>query len=64
MEVQYLKSAISAVSRVLDSIYRVLLVYSQVVLVVIVVIVSAQVFCRKFLGFSIYWSQLYGFYCI
>lgn len=47
----------NAVSFVFDLIYRILLEYSKVVLLVIVLIVSAQVICRKFLGFSIYWSD-------
>lgn len=40
-----------------DFIYRILLEYSKIVLGLIVIIVSAQVFCRKFLGFSIKWSE-------
>jgi TRAP-type C4-dicarboxylate transport system permease small subunit len=42
---------------VFDFLYSLLLTYSQVVLVVIVVVVSAQVISRKFLGTSIRWSE-------
>jgi TRAP-type C4-dicarboxylate transport system permease small subunit len=55
--VPHLKKAITAVSRVFDFIYNILLVYSQVVLIVIVLIVSAQVVSRKVFGPSIYWSE-------
>lgn len=48
---------IDAVTTAIDAVYRVLLEYSKVVLLLIVLIVSAQVFCRKFLGFSIRWSE-------
>lgn len=47
----------NAISYAFDFIYRILLEYSKIVLLVIVLIVSAQVICRKFLGFSIYWSD-------
>lgn len=40
-----------------DIIYRLLLEYSKFVLLLIIFIVSAQVFCRKFLGTSIRWSE-------
>lgn len=42
---------------VMDFIYRILLEYSKAVLLVIVFIVSAQVFSRKVLGSSIRWSE-------
>lgn len=45
------------VSYFFDVIYRILLEYSKVVLLVIVFIVSAQVISRKFLGQSIRWSE-------
>jgi len=40
-----------------DVVYRILLEYSKIVLLVIVAIVSAQVFSRKFFGSSIRWSE-------
>ncbi|WP_077609298.1 TRAP transporter small permease [Clostridium sp. Marseille-P2415] len=45
------------ISLIFDCIYRVLCEYSKAVLVVIVFVVSAQVFSRKFLGRSIRWSE-------
>lgn len=48
---------LDAITTVFDWIYRVLLEYSKLVLLVIVVIVTAQVFCRKVLGTSIRWSE-------
>jgi len=41
----------------LDAAYGILLTYSQFVLLVIVVVVTIQVFSRKFLGTSIRWSE-------
>lgn len=52
-----MKKVLEVISLVFDSIYRVLCEYSKAVLIVIVCVVSAQVFCRKFLGFSIRWSE-------
>ncbi|MCR5125476.1 MAG: TRAP transporter small permease [Treponema sp.] len=52
-----LEKAISCFTFVFDSIYRVLLEYSKIVLLVIVVVVSAQVISRKFIGTSIRWSE-------
>jgi TRAP-type C4-dicarboxylate transport system permease small subunit len=52
-----LEKAVSLVTFVFDSVYRLLLEYSKLVLLVIVVIVSAQVFSRKFFGTSIRWSE-------
>ncbi|QNK41967.1 TRAP transporter small permease [Caproicibacter fermentans] len=45
------------ISFLFDFIYRILEEYSKIVMLVIVLIVSAQVICRKFLGFSISWSD-------
>ncbi|MBQ0051187.1 MAG: TRAP transporter small permease [Treponema sp.] len=50
------EKAISAVTFVFDCIYRVLLEFSKIVLLFIVIIVSAQVFCR-FFKHSIMWSE-------
>lgn len=52
-----LEKVICSITFVLDWVYRVLLEYSKLVLLVIVVIVSAQVFARKFIGKSIRWSE-------
>lgn len=52
-----MKKVLDIISTIFDSVYRVLCEYSKAVLVVIVCVVSAQVFCRKFLGFSIRWSE-------
>ncbi len=48
---------LSCITYVFDIIYRVLLEYAKVVLLVIVFIVSAQVFSRKVLNTSIRWSE-------
>ncbi len=48
---------LNTVSLIFDCIYRVLCEYSKAVLIVIVVVVSAQVFSRKLLGTSIRWSE-------
>ena len=48
---------LNAITLAFDAVYRVLLEYSKFVLLVIVVIVSAQVFARKILGSSIRWSE-------
>ena len=47
----------SCITFVFDVVYRILLTYAKVVLLVIIVIVSAQVFSRKFIGTSIRWSE-------
>lgn len=47
----------NGISLVFDCIYRVLCEYSKAVLIVIVLVVSAQVFSRKLLGSSIRWSE-------
>ncbi len=47
----------SCVTYAFDWVYRVLLEYAKVVLLVIIVIVSAQVFSRKVFGTSIRWSE-------
>ena len=53
-----LEKIVSLVTFVFDSVYRLLLEYSKLVLLVIVFIVSAQVFSRKFFGTSIrFYSQ-------
>ncbi|MDY4609715.1 MAG: TRAP transporter small permease [Sphaerochaetaceae bacterium] len=51
------EKALSCITYVFDIIYRVLLEYAKLVLLVIVVIVSAQVFSRKVLNTSIRWSE-------
>jgi len=48
---------ISSITFFFDVIYRILLEYAKIVLLVIVAIVSAQVFSRKFFGTSIRWSE-------
>lgn len=52
-----LTALMNGISFCFDFIYRILLEYSKIVMLVIVLIVSAQVICRKFLGFSIAWSE-------
>ena len=52
-----LNPLLSAITYVFDFTYSILLKYSQFVLLVIVIIVSAQVISRKFLGTSIRWSE-------
>lgn len=52
-----MKKVVNAVTLFFDFIYRILLEYSKVVLLVIVLIVSAQVIARKFIGQSIRWSE-------
>ena len=49
--------ALSAVTSVIEWIYRALVQYSKFVLIVIVVVISAQVFSRKILHSSIRWSE-------
>lgn len=48
---------LEAITTVIDWIYRILIEYSKFVLIVIVLIVSAQVFSRKVLHSSIRWSE-------
>lgn len=48
---------LSTITLVFDIVYRILLEYSKLVLLVIVFIVSAQVFSRKVLNSSIRWSE-------
>lgn len=52
-----MKKVLQAIVRFFDIIYKLLLTYSQVVLLVIVAIVSAQVFARNVLRASIRWSE-------
>jgi TRAP-type C4-dicarboxylate transport system permease small subunit len=52
-----LNPVLSAITYFIDFLYGILLRYSQVVLVVIVIVVSVQVISRKFLGTSIRWSE-------
>lgn len=56
-EKEKLNPVLSAITYVFDAAYSVLLTYSQAVLLVIVLIVSAEVISRKFLGTSIRWSE-------
>ncbi len=56
-EQKKLNIVLAGITYVFDFLYSILLKYSQVVLVIIVVVVSAQVICRKFLGTSIRWSE-------
>ncbi len=56
-EQEKLNPVISAITYAFDAAYSVLLTYSQFVLLVIVLIVSAEVVGRKFLGGSIRWSE-------
>lgn len=55
-----LKKILYGVSVVFDIVYKILLEYAKVVLLAIVLIVSAQVISRKFLGSSIQWSEEVG----
>lgn len=55
-EMKLWEKIISAITFVFDSIYRVLLEFSKLVLLVIVVVISAQVFFR-FFKHSIMWSE-------
>ena len=48
---------LSGIATVFDWIYKILVEYSKFVLLVIVVIVSAQVFARKVMHSSIRWSE-------
>lgn len=52
-----MKKVFNGITYFFDFIYRILLEYSKAVLLVIVLIVSAQVISRKFLGTSIRWSE-------
>ena len=56
-EKEKLNPVLSAITYVFDAAYSVLLTYSPAVLLVIVLIVSAAVISRKFLGTSIRWSE-------
>lgn len=51
------EKAISAITFVFDCIYRILLEFSKVVILVIVIIVSCQVFGRLVIHRSIMWSE-------
>lgn len=48
---------LSCITFFLDALYRVLIEYSKIVLLVIIVIVSAEVVARKFVGKSIFWAD-------
>ncbi|MBQ9494819.1 MAG: TRAP transporter small permease [Treponema sp.] len=52
-----LEKIVSSITFVFDVIYRIFLEYAKIVLIVIVLIVSAQVVSRKFLNTSIRWSE-------
>ena len=52
-----LEKIFSCITFVFDVVYRILLTYAKLVLLVIIAIVSAQVFSRKFIGTSIRWSE-------
>jgi TRAP-type C4-dicarboxylate transport system permease small subunit len=54
---KWYEKVLSAITFVFDCLYRVLLEYSKAVLLVIVIITSAQVFARKVLNSSIYWAE-------
>jgi TRAP-type transport system small permease protein len=56
-ELSPLEKIITKITFVMDVVYRILLEYSKIVLLVIVAIVSAEVISRKFLGTSIRWSE-------
>lgn len=56
-DMNMLEKIICCITFVFDAVYRVLLEYAKVVLLVIVFIVSAQVISRKFIGTSIRWSE-------
>ena len=51
-----MKKLLTIINGFFHKIFQVLELYSQVVLLAIVLIVSAQVVARKFLGTSIIWS--------
>lgn len=48
---------LNSITLFFDIIYRVLLEYAKYILVLIVIIVSTQVVCRKFLNFSFRWAE-------
>ena len=52
-----MKKLLTIINGFFHKIFQVLELYSQVVLLAIVLIVSAQVVARKFLGTSIIWSE-------
>ena len=52
-----LEKVLSSITLVFDVIYRIFVEYAKIVLIVIVLIVSAQVVSRKFLNTSIRWSE-------
>ena len=56
-DMKWWEIAISAFTFFMDSIYRVLVEFAKAVILVIVVIVSAQVFSRLVLNSSIMWSE-------
>jgi TRAP-type C4-dicarboxylate transport system permease small subunit len=55
--VSILKGIINIITNVLNQVYRLLIEYSKIVLLVMVFIISAQVFSRNLLKFSIRWSE-------
>ena len=56
-EKKQLNPVLSAMTYVFDFTYSLLLHYSKIVLLLIVLIVSAEVFSRQFLHTSIHWSE-------
>lgn len=52
-----MKKLLDAILKVLGYIYHLLIEYSKIVLLVMVLIISAQVFSRNFLKYSIRWSE-------
>lgn len=52
-----MKKILNLVNKLLDQIFNLLQAYSKIVLMAVVLIVSAQVISRKFLHYSILWSE-------
>lgn len=57
MEKKQLNPILNAITYVFDFTYTLMLYYSKIVLLLIVLIVSAEVFSRQFLHSSIHWSE-------
>ncbi len=53
----FVKGFLERVNRLMDGIFNLLQIYSKIVLLIVVLIVSAQVISRKFLHYSIIWSE-------
>src|SRR5574344_1952077 len=56
-DMNFFEKVLSCITFFLDALYRVLVEYSKIVLLVIIAIVSAEVVARKFIGKSIFWAD-------